>query len=101
MYIYYTKEGKFETEQVDDILWKKCHKLDGPAVICSDGHKEWMLNGKHHRLDGPAVITLNGEVGYFIDDKLLDTKEVETWIKDNNIDLKTKQHQVLFMLRFG
>jgi len=45
-----------------------------------------MCNKKHHRLDGPAVITLNEVVGYFIDDKLLDTKEVETWIKDNNID---------------
>ena len=32
--------------------------------------------------------------------KKLNTKEVETWI-NNNIDLKIKKHQALFMLKFG
>lgn len=28
---------------------------DGPAIIRSNGSKEWWLHGKRHRIDGPAV----------------------------------------------
>jgi len=66
-----------------------------------NGHKQWWLNGKIHRLDGPAVIWNDGLKHWYINDKRLDTNEVESWIKNNNINLKTKQHQVLFMLMFG
>ena len=31
------------------------HKTNGPALIWSDGRKEWWINGKRHREDGPAV----------------------------------------------
>jgi hypothetical protein len=31
------------------------HRTDGPALIWSDGGKEWLINGKRHREDGPAV----------------------------------------------
>ena len=54
-----------------------------------------------HRLDGPAVIWPNGSKEYWINNKELNRKEVESWIKDNNINLKTKEHQALFMLKFG
>ena len=33
----------------------KLHREDGPAVEWSDGTKEWYLNGDIHREDGPAV----------------------------------------------
>ena len=31
------------------------HRIDGPAVECDDGDKEWWVDGMRHRLDGPAI----------------------------------------------
>ena len=30
------------------------HREDGPAIECSNGHKEWWVEGRFHRTDGPA-----------------------------------------------
>jgi len=79
----------------------KRHREDGPAVISNNNDKFWYKHGKRHRLDGPAIIWNNGYKGRYINGKKLNTNEVETWIKNNNINLKTKLHQVLFMLKFG
>jgi len=57
--------------------------------------------GKLHRLDGPAVIYFNNKKEYHINGKELNTIEVESWITHNNIDLKTKMGQSIFMLKFG
>jgi hypothetical protein len=35
------------------------HRIDGPAIIYTNGGKYWYHNGLRHRLDGPAA-----EVGY-------------------------------------
>jgi len=147
MYIYYTKEGKFETKEWHAIPFKELHREVGPAVIYPNGHKqwringekhredgpaveqsngtkewwvngkrhrldspaierpngskEWYVNGKKHRLDGPADEWKNGFKRWYINGKKLNTNKVEKWIKNNNINLKTKQHQVLFMVMFG
>ena len=124
MITYYTKEGKFISPRhkriPDDKLHRKdgpaviipnyyeawwlngkLHRLDGPAIIRDNGQIEWYKNGKLHRLDGPAIIWSNGDEEYWINGKVIETLEVEAWIKNNNINLKTKQHQALFMLRFG
>jgi len=80
----------------------KRHRLDGPAIIWKTGDKEWFVNGKKHRLDGPAIESYDKMfIDYFINDKKLNKKEVEAWVNNNNINLKIKQHQALFMLRFG
>ena len=124
MITYYTKEGKFESKRSRPIPYSKLHRVDGPAIEWSNGrkawyingklhredgpavewknvHKEWYVNGKLHRLDGPAVIWYDGEEEWWVNGEILNTIEVKAWIKDNNIDLKTKQHQSLFMLKFG
>jgi len=124
MITYYTKEGRFLVEKYNDIPFSKLHRLDCPALMFSNGRKEWYVNGKLHRLDGPAIIRDNGQIEwyvkgklhrldgpaiiwsngdeeYWINGKIIETLEVEDWIKDNNINLKTKKHQTLFMLRFG
>jgi len=80
---------------------EKKHRLDGPAYINNDGEKEWWKNGKRHRIDGPAVIGQNGSKRWYINGACIHKRKVEPWIKENNIDLKTKQHQALFMLKFG
>ena len=36
------------------------HRIDGPALECSNGHKEWLQNGLPHRADGPAIVYTNG-----------------------------------------
>jgi hypothetical protein len=38
----------------------KLHRLDGPAIECTDGIKYWYQNGLRHRLDGPAIEFTNG-----------------------------------------
>lgn len=82
--------------------WIDCkqHRLDGPAIIYSDGTKAWYINDKLHRLDGPAVEDADGTKEWYIDGNELSTKEVETWIKKNKIDLKTEAGQVAFKLRW-
>ncbi len=83
------------------------HNPDGPAVEAQNGHKEWIVDGQSHRLDGPAIespaVIENGEVyekfhKWFIYGKELPQDEVEIWLKDNNIDLKTKEGQMAFKL---
>jgi len=101
MHTYYIKEGKFETKEVSTIPYRNFHRKDGPAIIWSDGDEEWFVNGKRHRLDGPAIDWKNLPKEYWINGKKLNTKEVKAWIKNNNINLKAKKGQSLFMLRFG
>lgn len=111
-------------EDWGDLDKTKLHRTDGPAVICLDGHEEWWQNGKRHRengpatiykngtkhwwqnyqlnrIDGPAVIYPNGYVEWWIKNKSLDTKQVEDWIQDNNINLKTIEGQTAFKLRWS
>lgn len=37
------------------------HRINGPAVEYTSGHKEWYQNGQRHRTDGPAIEWVNGE----------------------------------------
>jgi len=130
MITYYTKKDKFVVGKSGvTVFLNTLHRIDGPAVIYRPGDKtwsngatayylkrskvnnrnkkickEWYVNGKRHRLDGPAVefvSTINTYVEWWINNKFIEECEIKTWIKNNNIDLKTKQHQVLFMLKFG
>jgi len=99
-FTYYTKEGKSTCVYGGDVPFGELHRLAGPAAIYQNGTKEWRQNGKLHRIDGAAVEFNDGEKEYYINGKRLDEEEVENWIEENNINLKTKEHQVLFMLRF-
>lgn len=31
----------------------QCHRIDGPAIVDSNGSKYWCLNDRLHREDGP------------------------------------------------
>ena len=77
------------------------HRLDGPAVEFSSGTKQWWVDGERHRLDGPAFEGADGTKYWYVDDKLLPTKEVETWLEENNIDLTTEEGQMAFKLRWS
>jgi len=47
----------------------KLHREDGPAVECTDGTKEWWLNGKCHREDGPACEWSDGSKSWWLNDE--------------------------------
>lgn len=46
------------------------HRINGPAIIRSDGHRSWCLNGKYHRTNGPARIWPCGTREYHQNGKL-------------------------------
>jgi len=48
---------------------KKNHREDGPAVIHTDGSKEWYIEGKRHRIDGPACEWSNGTKSWYVEGK--------------------------------
>jgi hypothetical protein len=77
------KKPSFPNVEVDDegTTWYlneygEPHRLDGPAVIHSDGSREWWKDGVPHRLDGPALE--NGDGDYFewwVDGEKIGTSE--------------------------
>ena len=54
----------------------KLHRIDGPAVISSDGNKLYFQYGKLHREDGPAAIFFNGSSKWYMDGVELPPLEV-------------------------
>lgn len=51
------------------------HREDGPAVEWANGNKEWYLDGKSHRVDGPAIECADGHKSWWLNDKLLTEKQ--------------------------
>jgi hypothetical protein len=48
------------------------HRVDGPArYYYSTGREEWWRNGKPHREDGPAIILSDGHKKWYLDGVLL------------------------------
>ena len=78
----------------------KRHRLDSPAIEYADGTKHWLVDGKRHRLDGPAIEYADGTKNWFIDGKSIDTEEVENWLGENKVDLKTAVGQMAFKLKW-
>ena len=102
-----TEQPKSYINKNGDNIWylpskgKSCwHRLDGPAVEYNDGIKQWWVNGKQHRLDGPAFEGVNGTKMWWVNGKTLPTEEVEDWLEENDVDLKTEEGQMAFKLRW-
>ncbi len=73
-YFWYILQGYeiIYSQEKDRVLWlmdNKLHRLDGPAVIDSDGTQMWFVDGKIHRLDGPAAIYSDGNQEWWVDGK--------------------------------
>ena len=49
---------------------KILHRLDGPALIDSDGYNAWYVGGQLHRTDGPAIVTSLGDQRWYHHGKL-------------------------------
>lgn len=78
----------------------KRHRESGPAVVWESGPGEWWVNNKLHRLDGPAVTYSSGVRYWFINGKQIETEEIEKWLEENKVDLKTEIGQMAFKLRW-
>ncbi|KKM97673.1 hypothetical protein LCGC14_1165670 [marine sediment metagenome] len=76
------------------------HRLDGPAIEYKDGTKYWYVDDKLHRLDGPALEFADGYESWYINGNQLPIREVEAWLEENKIDLKTEAGQIAFKLRW-
>lgn len=47
------------------------HREDGPAVSWPDGTQVWYVNGVHHRIDGPAIEYPGNELWWFVKGELM------------------------------
>ena len=45
---------------------RKLHRLDGPAIECSDGYRSWWQNDQRHSTDGPAVVNADGSCEWWL-----------------------------------
>ena len=41
------------------------HRENGPAVDCTNGHKEWWQYGQRHRIDGAAIERFDGDKSWW------------------------------------
>ena len=53
------------------------HNPYGAAYITINGYKEYWIEGKIHRLDGPAIIHSDGQEIYVINNKEFSKEEFE------------------------
>ena len=58
------------------------HRTDGPAIEWRDGDKRWYQNGQRHRIDGPAVEWANGRKEWYINDVEITEAEFNQRVKD-------------------
>lgn len=42
------------------------HRIDGPAIECTDGYRAWYVNDKRHRADGPAIEGADGYKAWYV-----------------------------------
>jgi hypothetical protein len=51
------------------------HRLDGPAVIYTNGDKEWFFMGMRHRIGGPAIEYIDGYKEWWIENEGFDSRQ--------------------------
>ena len=56
--------------------------LDGPAIEYCSGNKCWMFDGKIHRENGPAILKSNGIKEYWLNGERASFEEIKN-IKRN------------------
>ena len=70
----------------DDCKWwylhNKLHRLDGPAVVLSNGNIIWYKHDKRHRIDGPAIEFINGDIEWWLYDEQYTEEEYNKLISN-------------------
>ena len=57
--------------------------------VYENGDREWYQNDQLHRLDGPAIECINGHREWWIEDKKLTEEEFNQQTKKNTCENKT------------
>ena len=70
----YNDNGMIIYLKKDTHIW---HNPYGPAHMYEDRYKAYYIENKCHRLDGPAVIWSDGEEQYWINNEELTKEEFE------------------------
>ena len=68
---YVTVDEEGNTRWHKDAKCKVLHRENGPAIVCTNGHKEWWQNGQRHRIDGPAIEWRNGVRFWYVNGERL------------------------------
>lgn len=73
------------------IVFKYVNKFDlnrknGPCIVTTGGYVAWYLDNKRHRIDGPAMIWSDGSEEYFLNDKQYTKEEYYEKLKELNIN---------------
>jgi hypothetical protein len=101
---WYNSEGELHRELGPAIIWSDgtrewwvnglLHRELGPAIECADGTRMWFLNGQRHREDGPAIEWADGTRMWYLNKKQLTFAE---WLDKTTT---SPQHQTLLRLRW-
>ena len=97
---YFTKVKRGMVSDIKDIPFSKLHRVNGPAIEGPNGLREWWINGELLKTNNKPIEWFDGRKRRRVEKKNTNTKEISIWIKENNINLNKKVHQVLFKLRF-
>lgn len=62
---FYSKESMFLISFSKNSEFEILHRTNGPALIYSNGEKEYRENDKLHRINSPAVIYPDGMEEYW------------------------------------
>lgn len=65
----------------------KRHRIGGPAVLLNSGFKSWWVDGNRHRVDGPAIIDKHGIEEWYYNGNHFPSKECwfEALAKDEQV----------------
>ena len=67
------------------VIWKNSkgqdHRVDGPAVVYSNGDTYWHLNDQEHREDGPAIEFAGGTKYWYLNGEEYSEEEYNAKIK--------------------
>jgi len=68
----------------------KLHNENGPAIVCANGDKLYYINGKLHNANGPAIVWADGDKWYYINGKRLTEAKFKAWQAEQSAPLHNK-----------
>jgi hypothetical protein len=74
------------------------HREDGPACEWSDGTKLWYINGQRHREDGPACECADGTKEWYLNDQLVYSRDVNKLSQYDNLSESFKMSIIKYEL---
>lgn len=82
--------------QSSRVIWVnelgELHRVGSPAVLYSNGYKEWWQNGQPHRLDGPSCLSPSGNTYWHIRGVEYDTEQ--EWF-----EALSKEDQIFYLFK--